>query len=171
MTESLHAAPPATAAWQHHGARSGFEVVYFGSLAGGLQVEGWTTALEVDQTWAVHYTIELDQTWATRTARVLGRSTSGSRSILLETDDHGHWLIDGEAATHLDGCLDVDLESSAMTNAFPIHRLRLPVGTSASLSCRIHTRWRSRGPTTRANLHSCSGQRVRSVLRVHSSSI
>jgi hypothetical protein len=31
----------------------------------------------------------------------------------------------------LDGCLDVDLESSALTNAFPVHRLGLDVGERA----------------------------------------
>ena len=105
--------------------------MYFESLVDGWQVEGWTAALENRATWAVQYTIELDQTWATRTARVVGRSTSGARSTLLETDGHGRWLVDGVAAPHLDGCLDVDLESSAMTNALPIHRLGLPVGRSA----------------------------------------
>jgi hypothetical protein len=32
----------------------------------------------------------------------------------------------------LDGCLDVDLEASAMTNAFPAHRLGLEVGERLS---------------------------------------
>lgn len=31
-------------------------------------------------------------------------------------------------APQLDGCLDVDLESSSCTNAFPVHRLGLRVG-------------------------------------------
>jgi hypothetical protein len=34
-------------------------------------------------------------------------------------------------AGHLDGCLDVDLESSSLTNAFPVHRLGLEVGELA----------------------------------------
>jgi hypothetical protein len=34
-------------------------------------------------------------------------------------------------APHLDGCLDVDLEASAFTNAFPVHRLGLEVGQRA----------------------------------------
>ncbi len=34
--------------------------------------------------------------------------------------------VDGEPAPHLDGVLDVDLESSALTNAFPVHRLDYP---------------------------------------------
>ena len=50
---------------------------------------------------------------------------------MLEADG-GHWLVDGQAAPRLDGCLDVDLESSAMTNAFPVHRLGLPVGGQAA---------------------------------------
>ena len=37
----------------------------------------------------------------------------------------GHWLVDGEVAPWLDGCLDVDVEASAATNALPVHRLAL----------------------------------------------
>ena len=32
----------------------------------------------------------------------------------------------------LDGCFDLDLESSACTNAFPVHRLQLAIGETAS---------------------------------------
>ena len=51
---------------------------------------------------------------------------------MLESDGNGHWLVDGTAADELDGCLDVDLESSAMTNTFPVHRDELPPGNEAS---------------------------------------
>jgi hypothetical protein len=40
----------------------------------------------------------------------------------------GRWAVDGAAAPHLDGCLDIDLESSAVTNALPVHRLALRPG-------------------------------------------
>jgi len=50
---------------------------------------------------------------------------------LVESDRAGHWLIDGIAAGHLDGCLDVDLESSAFTNALPVRRLDLDMGDSS----------------------------------------
>jgi len=124
--------PPATAAWQHRGARSGFEVVYFQARGSGCHIEGWTTAIEEGQTWAVEYAIELDVTWATRRAWIRGRSASGFRSILLESSDPGQWLADGKSAPRLDGCLDVDLESSAMTNALPVRRLGLPAGGRAA---------------------------------------
>jgi len=123
---------PATAAWQHRGARSGFEVVYFGARGDGCQIEGWTTAVEDGATWAVEYVIEVDAAWATRSARIRGRSAEGFRSTLLEADGAGHWLVDSEPAPHLDGCLDVDLEASAMTNALPVRRMALPVATAAA---------------------------------------
>ena len=126
------AATPATAAWSHRDARSGFEVVYFHGLDNGHQIDGCTAAVEDGQTWFVEYGITLDADWLTRAARVTSRSASGRRSVLLEADGAGHWLVDGEAAPHLDGCLDVDLESSAMTNALPVHRMTLPVGGRAA---------------------------------------
>jgi uncharacterized protein len=51
---------------------------------------------------------------------------------LLEADGNGHWLVDGDPARHLDGCLDVDLETSAMTNALPVRRLGLRVAAGAA---------------------------------------
>jgi hypothetical protein len=123
---------PATAAWQHQQARSGFEVVYFQPLADGCRVEGWTTALEDGKTWAVEYTIDLDRAGATRSARIRGRSAVGLSSADLQADGAGRWLVGGVPAPHLDGCLDVDLESSAMTNALPVRRLGLAPGAGAA---------------------------------------
>jgi hypothetical protein len=123
---------PATAAWQHLDVRTGFEVAYFETDSGAVQIRGCTTAVEGDRTWTVDYDILLDSGWATRRARVGARSELGSRSTILDADGFGRWKVDGERAPQLDGCLDIDLESSALTNAFPIHRLALPVGAGAS---------------------------------------
>ena len=123
---------PATAAWQHKDARDGFEVVYFQPFDGGWRAEGWTTAIEEGRTWAVEYVIGLDGTGATRSARIRGRSAAGISSTLLEADGQGRWLVNGVPATQLDGCLDVDLESSAMTNALPVRRMGLAPGACAA---------------------------------------
>lgn len=120
--------PPAGAAWRHQDARSGFETVFFEPRDRGWRIAGCTSAVEDDEPWFVEYAIDLDDTWRTRTARVDGRSSAGTSSTLLESDGAGHWRVDGRDAPHLDGCLDVDLESSAMTNAFPLHRMGLEVG-------------------------------------------
>ena len=123
--------PPATACWQHRGARTGFEVAYFQALGDGWLIEGTTAALEDAQTWVVTYSIQLDAIWATRSARITARTAGGPHQALLESDGAGHWRLDGGPAPHLDGCMDVDLESSAMTNALPVHRLHLPAGARA----------------------------------------
>src|SRR5262245_37335779 len=123
---------PATAAWLHRDVRTGFEVAYFQSVAGGFRIQGCTTAIEDGKTWVVEYTIDLDATGATRRAQISGRSAAGVSTALLESHGAGRWLVGGVHATHLDGCLDVDLESSAMTNALPVRRMRLAPGTSAT---------------------------------------
>jgi uncharacterized protein len=123
--------PPATACWQHRGARSGFEVAYFQEVADGWAVQGTTAAVEDARTWVVTYSIRLDAAWVTRSARIMGRTVSGSRETFLQSDAAGRWLINGSAAPRLDGCLDVDLESSAVTNTLPVHRLALSAGMQA----------------------------------------
>jgi uncharacterized protein len=123
--------PPASACWQHRAARSGFEVAYFEALPDGLRIEGTTAAIEDAEAWVVTYLIRLDAAWGTRSARITARTAAGLRETFLESDGAGHWLIDGGAAHELDGCMDVDLESSAMTNALPVHRMNLGVGEAA----------------------------------------
>lgn len=119
--------PPA-ASWQHQGLRVGFEVTYFTVAGEGIRVEGTTTGLQDGDTWTVGYQVQLDDSWRTRRAWVTCRTVSGTTERLLESDAAGRWTVDGRRASQLDGCLDVDLESSAMTNSLPVHRLGLAVG-------------------------------------------
>jgi hypothetical protein len=121
-----------SAAWQHRDARLGFEVAYFQSAGHGYDIRGCTTGVEDGQAWVVSYAIDLDQSWTTRGAKVTGRTAAGVRRVRLEADGRGGWRVDGEAAPGLDGCLDIDLESSALTNALPVHRMRLATGAGAS---------------------------------------
>lgn len=122
---------PATAAWRHVDARDGFESVFAHDGPSGHRIEGQTAAVEDGQVWAVRYEIFVDERWRTRSARVWGWSAIGVRERHLDADGAGRWEIDGSPAPELDGCLDVDLESSACTNTFPVHRLALRVGESA----------------------------------------
>ena len=122
---------PPFAAWRHYDARIGFEVVFFDRTGGGLTVTGHASALEDAAPFAVRYEIELDDAWRTRSARLTGQSASGEHSTRLETDGEGRWLVDGRHVPEVDGCLDVDLEASAFTNAFPVRRLALRPGQAA----------------------------------------
>jgi hypothetical protein len=122
---------PRSAAWQHRDARRGFEVVFARSAADGVAFAGSTAAVEEGEPWYVGYEITLAADWSSLTAEVRNRSLPGAVELSLRSDRSGGWLIDGVAAPHLDGCLDVDLESSSLTTAFPVHRLGLEVGQAA----------------------------------------
>jgi uncharacterized protein len=100
-----------------------------GAPDGAYHFEGHTTAVEGGEAWSVHYNIALDPNWATCRAHS-SQSGQGVAEMRLDRDTSGRWRIDGRPA-QLDGCVDVDLEASAFTNAFPVHRLRLEVGQRA----------------------------------------
>src|SRR5690606_41288464 len=122
---------PAEAPWRHHDAPGSFEVAIFSRAEDGRRGRGAVTAVEEREAWAVSYDIELDTAWATRRARVRTRSEAGEAVVTVERTAQG-WLVDGAPAPWLDGCADVDLEVSAMTNAFPVNRLRLAVDEPAA---------------------------------------
>jgi hypothetical protein len=127
VTATFDQLPP-TAAWRHETSREGHEVVFFDIVPGGIRLNGCSAAVEAGQPWVVGYEIVVDEKWRARSARVWARSRSGEHEVRVHADGPRRWLIDGAAAVHLDGCIDVDLESSACTNTLPVHRLSLGVG-------------------------------------------
>jgi uncharacterized protein len=124
--------PPAVAAWLHQQARTGFEVAGIRPVSSGWVLDGCTSAVEDGEAWVVDYQIEVSTHWSSRSARATRRIGAASRSATVEGDGHGGWWVDGLPRPDLDGCSDVDLESSALTNAFPVHRLALEPGQSAT---------------------------------------
>jgi uncharacterized protein len=123
---------PPSAAWQHRDARDGFEVVFVHATDDGHRIEGHTCAVEDGVAWVIEYRIVVDANWTTRSAHILRRSATGRSETRLDADRAGEWQVDGQRAAHLAGCLDVDLESSVLTNALPIHRLRPTAGESGA---------------------------------------
>ncbi|MBO3103462.1 putative glycolipid-binding domain-containing protein [Cellulomonas fengjieae] len=115
---------PPFAAWRFVDAVDGFEVVY----ARPGRLRGHTSAVEGGRPYAVTYEIAVDAAWRTRSLTVTSETLAGVRSAHLQSDGEGAWTVDGVAAPHLDGLLDVDLEASACTNTLPVHRLEMPVG-------------------------------------------
>ncbi len=87
--------------------------------------------MEDGQAWGIRYALSVDASWATRSAHIVGLSALGANDVRLERDATGAWWVDGKRAPELDGCLDVDLEASAFTNALPVHRLALDAGQQA----------------------------------------
>jgi hypothetical protein len=121
---------PAAAAWRHETSREGFEVVFLAADEQGIHIAGEAALVMDDEPVSVGYALELDRDWITRRAGVRGRTRAGVRETRVEADGRGAWRVDGAAAPQLDGILDLDLEASAVTNALPVHRLRLEHGVA-----------------------------------------
>ena len=131
---------PPFAAWRHRGAADGFEVLFPHQTAEGLRFEGHATAVEEGVARSVHYVIELDARWVTRRARVESLSVAGERAVELAADGAGAWSVDGRPEPRLDGLLDLDLEASAFTNAFPVKRLALEIGDCVAAAPAVYVR-------------------------------
>ena len=115
---------PQFAAWRFVDAVEGFEVVY---TAPG-ELRGHTSAVEDGQPYAVHYAIRFDEQWRTRAVHVSTDTVAGAREVRLASDGSGSWTVNDQPRADLDGLMDIDLEASACTNTFPVHRLHLPAG-------------------------------------------
>jgi uncharacterized protein len=122
---------PATAAWRHQDARIGFEVLFLRHQSDRYHLDGYVAAVEEGEPWGIRYALVLDSSWATRSAHIVGRSALGEHEVRLENDGAGRWRVDGKPMPQLSGCIDVDLEASACTNALPVNRLRLKIGQAA----------------------------------------
>ena len=116
-------APPLGASWNHAGARAGFEVAFFNQVSTGHRLTGHTTAHESSALWSVGYDVTVDHSWTTVAVRASNLTATGRRELTLMRDAAGRWVADGEPRPELDGCFDVDFESSAVTNTLPLHRL------------------------------------------------
>jgi uncharacterized protein len=67
------------------------------------------------------YTLVCDSRWRVRR---LDLSMTDGRSLILTSDGEGHWAgADGAAIATFDGCVDIDLSGSPLTNTLPIRRL------------------------------------------------
>ncbi|TSE01678.1 hypothetical protein FOS14_03935 [Skermania sp. ID1734] len=119
---------PTSAAWRHHHGGDGFEVAWFHPTAQGVSIRGATSAVEGGGLWHVRYAIDVDNQWVTRRVEVTSLSDYGSRRTVIDADGHGRWRVNGRHSAEMDCCLDIDLESSAMTNTLPLHRLYPDLG-------------------------------------------
>jgi hypothetical protein len=67
------------------------------------------------------YTLVCDSRWR---VRQLDLSMTDGRSLSLTSDGEGHWTgEDGVGIPTFDGCIDIDLSGSPLTNTLPIRRL------------------------------------------------
>ena len=96
---------------------------------------GWTAhgseVLIGTDTLACWFRVDLDPDWVTRSVHVRAFSDRGETTLDLAADSARRWTVDGVEESDLEGCVDVDVAATPLTNTFPIRRLAgLDVGQS-----------------------------------------
>lgn len=81
------------------------------------------------------YTLIIDKAWRTLELRIMVEQAPGSMVAqhLLASGD-GSWTdADGQPMPELDGCIDVDIQWSPLTNTLPLRRLDLSDGGESDI--------------------------------------
>src|SRR5215831_17781007 len=79
------------------------------------------------------YTIQCDHEWRTEEVTVDGWLGNDVVRHEITVDSSRRWHFDGRATSDLEGCVDIDLGFSPLTNTLPIRRLTLEFGASAQV--------------------------------------
>jgi uncharacterized protein len=115
-------------AWD--GCEAGLEHVDIHPADGGLDISGVVIGREDGAKFGLTYRLKLDASWRTREA--LLRTTSG-QVLHLESNGQGSWQENGKDQPALQGCIDIDIQATPLTNTLPIRRLDLKAGDSMEI--------------------------------------
>jgi hypothetical protein len=112
------------------GCEAGLEHVDVRPADGGLDISGVVIAQDDGTQFGLSYRLKLDALWHTKEVRL--RTTSG-HELHLESDGRGHWQENGKDRPDLQGCIDVDIQATPITNTLPIRRPDLETGESMEI--------------------------------------
>jgi hypothetical protein len=120
-------------AWQRADEDRGHSLARVEQLPDGWLCHGTEVLAGPGTLLSCGFRVELDVGWGTRSVEVWSVSGAGERRVQLTADDDRRWWRDGSRAPDLDGCVDVDVAATPLTNTFPINRLALSaVGASVT---------------------------------------
>jgi uncharacterized protein len=91
-------------------------------------VQGTAVFSQSGRPCRLDYRIDCDAAWRTRSARVEGWFDTESIDIDVAVDATQGWTMNGRACDGVQGCIDIDLDFSPVTNLLPIRRRKLAVG-------------------------------------------
>ena len=98
---------------------------------------GWEASGKViltgDPPLLAEYWIGCDKQGLTRRVYVTVTQGEESSVLVMLMGEGGLWKINGQERPDLDGCPDVDLSVTPLTNSLPIRRLRLSEGGSSEV--------------------------------------
>jgi hypothetical protein len=105
---------------------TGLQLVTFRSEREGFRFGGAVISDRSEHPFGLTFGLEVDGSWnVTRSAISLGNG----RSLVLRSDGKGHWTdCHGVSLPELNGCIDIDISATPLTNTLPIRRLGLSAG-------------------------------------------
>jgi uncharacterized protein len=115
----------------------GHEAAELSATVDGWRIAGSAVLTHDAQPCRLDYVIVCDSEWRTSRCDVHGFIGTKAVNTTLVRDADSHWTVDGAATPALDGCIDVDLGFSPVTNLLPIRRLALERGASS----RVRAAW------------------------------
>jgi len=115
-------------AW--HGCDAGLEHVDVRPSDGGLTISGVVIGQDEGTKFGLHYRLKVDSSWHTRAVHL--QTTSG-HVLDLESNGHGSWTGNGKPRPDLQGCIDVDIQATPLTNTLPIRRLQWTAGQAVEV--------------------------------------
>ncbi len=95
----------------------------------GWALSGWVALPVAGSPGHLEYEVTFSESWTVECADISGWSGTTPMSQRLEHRD-GTWTVNGEARPDLEGCGDVDLGWTPLTNLIPIRRHDVEVGSS-----------------------------------------
>lgn len=109
-------------AWRRDDESEGHSLAVLHRTETGWTAHGTEILLGAD-TLACWFRVDLDSDWVTRAVQARAISEQGETTLELAADSARRWTVDGVEQGELDGCVDVDVAATPLTNTFPIRRL------------------------------------------------
>ena len=110
-------------AWERADEARGHSAARWDRLGDGYLFHGTEVLVSDEETLSCWFRVRLDDDWRTVAVDATAVAASGERSCALVADPDRRWTVDGVRRPDLDGCLDVDVAATPLTNTFPIRRL------------------------------------------------
>ena len=101
----------------------GLEHVIVTAGVAGFRADGQLVLGPPEGPASVSYQLSCDASWRVTGLTITAASAAGSRTLGLSAGHDGHWHADGQPRPDLDGCIDVDISLTPLTNTLPIRRL------------------------------------------------
>ena len=93
--------------------------------ADGITVRSALVGEDNGLAFGVFYEITLEPDW---TFRGLTLRRNDGRVLRLTSNGQGDWKLDGRRAPAFEGCVDIDISGTPLTNTLPIRRARFSPG-------------------------------------------